>query len=405
MRQRVAGRPEADDEDVLAVVGQRVRAPDVERIPARQQAVDLDAPRQREHVGEHAGLDLRDVDRLLLLVDAGLHAVVADAVAGARAHRVVDDDERQRADRIAGLAQRVHLGDLLVERAAVERDAERVDRRPCRPCRAAPSSTSPCRARGTARSSGSRSAPRAAVMRASVSVKPSRRRSRQSGPTIASGSSGSGRCDVDEVPVVERSRESGRSPSRGTRGSCSARRAPALQRCRLCGCDCVAGRPSRGPAARSRRARPRARGRSAADAPAIIAVDDRVVLRRRRDVRAALQQRQRAAADEVDLEAEEIVLRAWSRRRARRAGASTSKRRVTKRLTCGAIATSRFESATGGARRVRRRGGTRPTRARARDRPPRLPRRIVRRATRAARVRADRQTCIRVRPAQSSQQS
>ena len=46
------------------------------------------------------------------------------------------------------------------------------------------------------------------------------------------------------------------------------------------------------------------------DAPAISALDERVVVRRRRDVRAALQQRQRAAADEVDLEAEEIVLRA-----------------------------------------------------------------------------------------------
>ena len=36
------------------------------------------------------------------------------------------DDDGQRADRVAALAQRVHLGDLLVERAAGERDAERV---------------------------------------------------------------------------------------------------------------------------------------------------------------------------------------------------------------------------------------------------------------------------------------
>ena len=48
------------------------------------------------------------------------------------------DDQRQRADRVAGLAQRVHLGDLLVERTAVQLDAERVhrDRSGCRrrPC-------------------------------------------------------------------------------------------------------------------------------------------------------------------------------------------------------------------------------------------------------------------------------
>ena len=71
------------------------------------------------------GLGLRDVDRLLLLVDAGLHAVVADAVAGRRQHRIVDRDDRQRADRVALRLQHVHLGDLLFERAAGERHAER----------------------------------------------------------------------------------------------------------------------------------------------------------------------------------------------------------------------------------------------------------------------------------------
>ena len=98
----------------------------VERVPAREQAVDLEAPAHPEHVGQHARLRLRDVDRLLLLEDARLHAVVADAVAGAGEHRVVDDDHRQRRDRVAVLAQHVHLADLLVERAAGELDAQRV---------------------------------------------------------------------------------------------------------------------------------------------------------------------------------------------------------------------------------------------------------------------------------------
>ena len=126
MRQRIAGGAEADHEHVLAVVFERVRAVDVERVPARQQAVDLDAPRHLQHVGQHAGLDLRNVDGFLLLVDAGLHAIVADAVAGARAHRVVDHDDRQRADRVAAFAHQVHLGNLLVERAPRQRNAERV---------------------------------------------------------------------------------------------------------------------------------------------------------------------------------------------------------------------------------------------------------------------------------------
>src|SRR5206468_842509 len=71
-------------------------------------------------------LRLRDIDRVLLLEDAALHAIVADAVAGAGAHRVVDADERQRPDRVALAAELVHLGDLLVQRAAAQRDAERV---------------------------------------------------------------------------------------------------------------------------------------------------------------------------------------------------------------------------------------------------------------------------------------
>jgi hypothetical protein len=126
VRERVAGRAQSDDQHVARVVRERIGPPNVERIPACEQAVDLDAPRHPQDVGEHAGFNLRDIDRLLLLVDARFHAVVADAMAGTGAHRVVDDHEGQRSDRVAGLAHHVHLGDLLVERAARQRDAERV---------------------------------------------------------------------------------------------------------------------------------------------------------------------------------------------------------------------------------------------------------------------------------------
>ena len=46
-------------------------------------------------------------------------------MAGGRAHRVVDDDNRQRADAVAAGCDQVHLGDFLVEGAAREHDAER----------------------------------------------------------------------------------------------------------------------------------------------------------------------------------------------------------------------------------------------------------------------------------------
>jgi hypothetical protein len=121
--ERVAGRAEPDDEHVLPVVRQCNWAPHVERIPSRQQRVDLETPRQEEDIGENSRLDLRDVDRLLLLEDAGAHAVVADAMSRARAHRVVDHHHRQRRDRQPFSAQQIHLADLLVERTALQRDA------------------------------------------------------------------------------------------------------------------------------------------------------------------------------------------------------------------------------------------------------------------------------------------
>jgi hypothetical protein len=126
VREGVAGRAEADDHDVLAVVRERVGATGAQRVPSREQVVDLEAPRQREHVRQDRGLDLRDVHRLLLLEDAGLHAVVADAVAGARHHRVVDHDDRERREHTAALLEQVRLGDLLVEGAAGEADAQAV---------------------------------------------------------------------------------------------------------------------------------------------------------------------------------------------------------------------------------------------------------------------------------------
>ena len=124
--QRVPGGAEPDDENVLPVVGKGDGAPDVQRVPARQERPDLEAPRHRENVGENPRLGLRDVDRVLRLEDAGLHAVVADPVAGAGEHRIVDADQGQRAEGVPVPAERVHLADLLLERTAGEGNAERI---------------------------------------------------------------------------------------------------------------------------------------------------------------------------------------------------------------------------------------------------------------------------------------
>ena len=118
VRQREACRPHAGDQHLVARRGERDRAPQIERVPAREQAVDLEAPGQFEHVLQRARLGLRDVDRRLLLVDAGLHAVVADAVAGGRDHRVVDGDQCQRRHRVAARLDEVEFGDPFLERTA-----------------------------------------------------------------------------------------------------------------------------------------------------------------------------------------------------------------------------------------------------------------------------------------------
>ncbi len=122
--QREPGRSQAYDQH--APPGRRlgIGAMQIEWIPAREERIDLEAPRQLQDVLQRAGLGLRDIDRLLLLIDAGLHAVIADAVAGGRHHRVVDGDDAKRGKRLAAYLDHVELGDLLLERATGERHAE-----------------------------------------------------------------------------------------------------------------------------------------------------------------------------------------------------------------------------------------------------------------------------------------
>ena len=98
----------------------------IERFEPCQQTVNLEAVRQFQHVADDARLNLWNIDGILFLKNASFHAVVADTVSGARTHGVIEHDHRQRRDRLTPLAQLVHFGNPFLERAARERNAERI---------------------------------------------------------------------------------------------------------------------------------------------------------------------------------------------------------------------------------------------------------------------------------------
>ncbi len=120
MGQGVAGRAQSDHQHRAAARRLGQRPLDVERIPAGQQRIDLEAPGQFQHIFQDARLGLRDIDRILvgLGVDAGRHAIVADAVAGAGDHRIVDHADGQRRQGQPFSLGLMHLGDALFQRAA-----------------------------------------------------------------------------------------------------------------------------------------------------------------------------------------------------------------------------------------------------------------------------------------------
>ena len=127
VRQGIARRSHAHHQHFFAVVRKCHRAFYVQRIPARQQEIHLEAEGHVQHIGQHIGFHLWNIHRRHLLIDAALHTVVADAMPGARAQRIVDHDERKGADIVAIAFQHMRFGDLFLQRATDERHPQRVD--------------------------------------------------------------------------------------------------------------------------------------------------------------------------------------------------------------------------------------------------------------------------------------
>jgi len=66
MRERIAGGPHPHHQRVDPRVRPGMLPLEAQRVPAREQAPDLETPAHAQDVAEDAGLDLRDVDRILL---------------------------------------------------------------------------------------------------------------------------------------------------------------------------------------------------------------------------------------------------------------------------------------------------------------------------------------------------
>ena len=124
MPQRESRRAKTDNQNLVAAFGQRHRLFEIKRVPARQQAVNLESPWQSEHVLDDAGLHLGDFHRFLLLEDTGLGTFVTDTVAGARHQGIVDDDDGQGGQGKPVHLHLMHFRDTLVQRTADQRDPQ-----------------------------------------------------------------------------------------------------------------------------------------------------------------------------------------------------------------------------------------------------------------------------------------
>ena len=124
--ERISGRPQTDHQHIDTVVRKRIGPLPVERIESCEQTVDFESEWKFKYITDDPGFGLRDVDGFLLLKNASLHAVVADPVPRSRTHRIIEYDHGQRRDDSAPFSQDMHFGNTLFQRAARERDSERI---------------------------------------------------------------------------------------------------------------------------------------------------------------------------------------------------------------------------------------------------------------------------------------
>ena len=114
--QRVARRTQSHHQNLITTGDTRNRTSIIERIPTSQQRINLKTPRQRQHILENARFHLRNIHRILFLINARLHAVIANAMPRSRQHGIINTRNRQCPDGQRILFCLMHLGYFLLKR-------------------------------------------------------------------------------------------------------------------------------------------------------------------------------------------------------------------------------------------------------------------------------------------------
>ena len=114
--QRVTRRTQSHHQNLITTGTARHRTSIIERIPPSQQRINLKAPRQRQHILENTRFHLRNIHRILFLINARLHAVIANAMPRSRQHGIINTRNRQCPNGQRILFCLVHLGYFLLKR-------------------------------------------------------------------------------------------------------------------------------------------------------------------------------------------------------------------------------------------------------------------------------------------------
>ncbi len=120
-------RPHACHQHLAPIIRLCRKLHGAQGIPAGQQIIQLNPPGKVEDIRQNAGFNLRNVDRVLLLVHTGFHAVIADAMAGSGNHGIIDHGHGQCRQIQSVPFENLHFRNFFFEGTARQGHAQRIN--------------------------------------------------------------------------------------------------------------------------------------------------------------------------------------------------------------------------------------------------------------------------------------